>query len=149
MDTTVRPDFGDRLRPGPTIPETMPAQAQGTGQADGVLYWTGVKDRHGQTVLPSKFREALRYLRPQTPMWLATHPEARGRCHPDVWPIRNLEHNQTVSAEIDRLTTEAGQCIAHTFVTCDRAIHALQPAHLTHWWIVPTETEGVWAVFFA
>ena len=137
------------LTPGPEIPETLePGRAQGTGLADGVIYLNGRINVHtGETLLKSRFREALRYLRPQTVEWLALNPGSRGRCKPDCTKILSLPHNQAVYDAMLKLCQETGQTTEWSFTTGPRTIDAVQPEHLHHWHVLKA-AEGIWVVIY-
>lgn len=147
-------DFSAFLKPGEDNSKTQPAfepgRAQGTGLCDGVIYLTGRQSPKDQSwIHPDQFKEALRYIQPQSIEWLALNPGFVGRSKPDVDAILALPHNAPALKQLLDICEETGQGKSCMFKTCKRAVEATRPENIGHWHVVKApETEGIWCVIW-
>jgi len=146
----VRPDFSARLKPGAVLPNTVEwGKARGTGQADGVIWLHGRVGPHGQEIIPSKAREALRYLKAPSEFFLAMNPEKRGRSRPDVWPLLYAPQNVDLLGKITQAAAARGESIQWTFLTSEQSIDCLQPEHRFRWFAAEIPgRDDIWALFY-
>ncbi len=150
---TPRPDseiIALTLVPGAHAQTATEQQKKPCGQCEGVIYLdklqTYVDGPNGEVlpcVKPSSMLEALRYLRPMSPVWKALHAGMDGVCRP-----RGIANVLDLS-EINLASRVTGRAVQWLFSCHEHCVEIAQTkTHERANWRIYRVAEDVWAVLY-
>lgn len=138
----------DKLTPGEHPEGKALSDLRPCGKCDGVIYFGAREiselDKDNKVsryaVVPSKEREALRYLRPMPVEWLIERKNREiGVSMPEV--------DFLYTKDMLRAAEDAGVPLKRVFTAEKHCIFAVQPQHRERWKVFQVE-PGVWAVLY-